>query len=135
MQLDNKEIVPEFYEAFARRDFEGILQIYAKSVHYHDPIFDIRGDQVSGLWDMMRTEETGLNVKALSIGESGFFKIKNRKSSNILILTVCIRVLARVWVFWGKVLRWANWLQIRFKSQVLKPVNVYRLSYLQVKMD
>ncbi|MCG8374473.1 MAG: hypothetical protein MI700_13110, partial [Balneolales bacterium] len=62
-------------------------------------------------------------------------KLEMEKSSNILILTVCIRVLARVWVFWGKVLGWANWLQIRFKSQVLKPVNVYRLSYLQAKMN
>lgn len=49
-----RKIVDDFYTAFARKDAEAMCALYAKDVHFRDPVFlDLHGDQARGMWRML----------------------------------------------------------------------------------
>jgi ketosteroid isomerase-like protein len=48
------ELVTSFYEAFSRRDAEGMVAAYADDVHFSDPVFpDLRGPRAKDMWRML----------------------------------------------------------------------------------
>lgn len=47
-------IIRSFYEAFARRDAEGMVKHYADDVRFSDPVFpDLHGDDAKNMWRML----------------------------------------------------------------------------------
>lgn len=47
-------IITSFYEAFSKRDAEGMVKHYADDVHFSDPVFpDLHGDDAKNMWRML----------------------------------------------------------------------------------
>ena len=49
----NAELVDTFYRSFAARDAAGMAACYHSEVHFTDPVFDLRGPDVSAMWAML----------------------------------------------------------------------------------
>ena len=50
----NAALINRFYEAFARRDAEGMVACYAPNVRFADPAFgELHGDEARGMWRML----------------------------------------------------------------------------------
>lgn len=50
----NAALLTRFYEAFARRDAEGMVACYHPDVDFSDPVFPaLHGDQARGMWRML----------------------------------------------------------------------------------
>lgn len=48
------EIVTSFYEAFARRDAEAMVAMYADDVRFSDPMFsNLKGESAKNMWRML----------------------------------------------------------------------------------
>jgi ketosteroid isomerase-like protein len=61
----NEELIRRFYDAFAKRDAEGMAKCYAPDVHFHDPVFgDLYGERASGMWRMLAGRAKDLRVEA-----------------------------------------------------------------------
>ena len=47
-------VIKAFYEAFSKRDAEGMVKHYADDVRFSDPVFtDLRGSDVGDMWRML----------------------------------------------------------------------------------
>jgi ketosteroid isomerase-like protein len=58
-----RKLVDDFYGAFARRDGDAMAALYAKDVHFHDPVFlDLHGDQARAMWKMLCGRAKDLRV-------------------------------------------------------------------------
>ena len=54
MSASGVELITSFYEAFAKRDAEGMVKAYADDVHFSDPVFiDLKGDRAKNMWRML----------------------------------------------------------------------------------
>jgi ketosteroid isomerase-like protein len=50
----SKALIDSFYQAFARRDAEGMVASYADDVRFSDPVFtDLRGERAKNMWRML----------------------------------------------------------------------------------
>lgn len=59
----NAALINRFYEAFARRDAEGMVACYAPNVRFADPAFgELRGDEARGMWRMLIERGKDLEV-------------------------------------------------------------------------
>ncbi|MBX3220805.1 MAG: nuclear transport factor 2 family protein [Labilithrix sp.] len=48
------ELVTSFYQAFSRRDAEGMVACYADDVRFSDPVFtDLHGERAKDMWRML----------------------------------------------------------------------------------
>lgn len=57
------EIVEKFYQAFARRDWQGMVACYHDDVVFSDPVFpNLRGREAKAMWQMLVTSGTDLVV-------------------------------------------------------------------------
>ena len=57
------KLIESFYEAFARRDPEGMVAVYADDVRFSDPVFtDLRGERAKNMWRMLCERGKDLEV-------------------------------------------------------------------------
>jgi ketosteroid isomerase-like protein len=61
----NAEALRSFYEAFGRRDAEGMIAHYADDVEFSDPVFpSLKGDEARAMWRMLCERAKDLRVEA-----------------------------------------------------------------------
>lgn len=66
------EIVTRFYEAFARRDAEGMVACYADDVRFSDPVFpDLRGERAKNMWRMLCERGKDLEIEFRDVKSDG----------------------------------------------------------------
>ncbi len=59
----NVDLITSFYEAFGRRDHEGMNACYHPSVRFSDPVFrNLEGGQVRAMWHMLCEQGSDLSV-------------------------------------------------------------------------
>jgi ketosteroid isomerase-like protein len=64
----NAQVIRDFYDAFGRRDAEGMVVHYAEDVEFSDPVFPaLRGDEAHGMWRMLTGRAKDLTVVASGI--------------------------------------------------------------------
>jgi ketosteroid isomerase-like protein len=64
----NAELITRFYEAFGRRDAEGMVACYAPDVVFSDPVFpSLRGEEAGAMWRMLCERGKDLRVEASGI--------------------------------------------------------------------
>ncbi len=68
----SEQVITSFYEAFARRDAEGMVASYADDVRFSDPVFpDLRGDRAKNMWRMLCEIGKDLKVTFSDVTVSG----------------------------------------------------------------
>lgn len=64
----NADLIRRFYDAFGRRDAEGMAACYADDVSFGDPAFpDLKGSNASDMWRMLCESGKDLRVEASEI--------------------------------------------------------------------
>lgn len=64
----NSALIERFYDAFGRRDGEGMVACYHRDVTFSDDVFgELDGAQVRGMWRMFCETGTDLRVQASEI--------------------------------------------------------------------
>lgn len=59
----SERVITSFYEAFARRDAEGMIGSYSDDVRFSDPVFpDLRGERAKDMWRMLCELGTDLEI-------------------------------------------------------------------------
>lgn len=57
------KLIESFYEAFARRDAEAMVALYADDVRFSDPVFpELRGERAKDMWRMLCERGKDLQV-------------------------------------------------------------------------
>ena len=72
MSHSNTELIQRFYEAFQRRDIEGMLACYDDDIVFQDPAFgELRGAQANDMWRMLveRAKEFSLTFGGVQANE------------------------------------------------------------------
>ena len=63
MHEPTRKLVDDFYAAFARKDADAMCALYAKDVHFHDPVFqDLHGDEARAMWKMLAGRAKDLRI-------------------------------------------------------------------------
>jgi len=66
------ELITKFYEAFSRRDAEGMVACYADDVVFSDPVFtELRGIEAKNMWRMLCERGTDLKVVFRDVTSDG----------------------------------------------------------------
>lgn len=91
----NTKIIEKFYQSFAQKDYQGMAMCYHPDIHFTDPVFDLKGEEASAMWEMLCKkakdfELTFKNVKAE--GNTGsahweatyLFSASGRKVHNVI---------------------------------------------------
>lgn len=93
---DNRQVIERFYEAFARRDAEGMNACYHPEVSFSDPVFSgLKGDEARAMWTMLCERGKDLVVTHRDVraeGERGWahweatytFSATGRKVLNVI---------------------------------------------------
>lgn len=69
---DHADTIRSFYEAFGRKDHEGMARCYHADVHFSDPVFpDLHGDEARAMWHMLCEQGRDLVVRASDIAVAG----------------------------------------------------------------
>jgi ketosteroid isomerase-like protein len=64
----NKQLLTDFYDAFARRDGAAMERCYATNAHFEDAVFSLDGaDRIGGMWRMLCERGQDLRVEASHI--------------------------------------------------------------------
>src|SRR3954471_22198203 len=64
----NALAIKSFYDAFGRRDAEGMITHYAAEVEFSDPVFPaLKGDEARSMWQMLCGRAADLRVEATGI--------------------------------------------------------------------
>ena len=64
MYEPTRKLVDDFYAAFARKDADAMCALYAKDVHFRDPVFqDLHGDEARAMWKMLAGRAKDLRIK------------------------------------------------------------------------
>ena len=70
--MNRIQIIEEFYQAFHKRDYEGMNAHYAPKVRFHDPAFrELRDDEPRAMWHMLCAAARDLSIECSNIRESG----------------------------------------------------------------
>jgi ketosteroid isomerase-like protein len=56
------QLIKQFYAAFARRDYQGMIECYAPDILFEDPVFTLQGKQVGAMWHMLCERGEDLQV-------------------------------------------------------------------------
>jgi ketosteroid isomerase-like protein len=68
----SRQVITEFYEAFARRDHEAMAALYLPDATFSDPAFGhLEGPEVTAMWRMLAKAATDLEVTSRDITASG----------------------------------------------------------------
>ncbi|MBK7467080.1 MAG: nuclear transport factor 2 family protein [Saprospiraceae bacterium] len=58
--MSNKQIIENFYRAFAASDIEGMLSCYHDKIQFEDPAFGkLEGDRAKNMWRMLLLSSNG----------------------------------------------------------------------------
>ena len=58
--MNNKEIIENFYTAFANKDAEAMVQYYDDNIEFEDPAFGkIKGEEAKNMWRMLVSSLNG----------------------------------------------------------------------------
>jgi limonene-1,2-epoxide hydrolase len=69
---EHERLVRSFYEAFAKRDAEGMVACYADDVHFSDPVFpDLHGDRAKAMWRMLCERGKDLRIELGEVAADG----------------------------------------------------------------
>ncbi len=62
--MTNKEIIQQFYQAFAQGDAEGMVKLYSNDIKFKDPAFgELQGEDVKNMWRMLiRNGKGGISI-------------------------------------------------------------------------
>lgn len=64
-------VIKAFYEAFSKRDAEGMVKHYADDVRFSDPVFEnLEGEEAKNMWRMLCERGKDLVVEPSDITES-----------------------------------------------------------------
>lgn len=64
-------VIKAFYEAFSRRDAEGMVKHYADDVRFSDPVFtDLKGEDAKNMWRMLCERGKDLEVEPSNITDT-----------------------------------------------------------------
>lgn len=65
-------VIKAFYEAFSKRDAEGMVKHYADDVRFSDPVFtDLKGEEAKNMWRMLCERGKDLEVEPSNITDTG----------------------------------------------------------------
>ena len=65
------DVIKAFYEAFSKRDAEGMVKHYADDVRFSDPVFqDLKGEEAKNMWRMLCERGKDLTVEVSNITAS-----------------------------------------------------------------
>ncbi len=54
MAVNHEELINNFYSAFQKRDYKGMIACYSDDIVFFDPVFGLlRGDEVRAMWEML----------------------------------------------------------------------------------
>lgn len=68
----SERVITTFYEAFSRRDAEGMVACYADDVRFSDPVFpELRGEQAKNMWRMLCELGKDLRVEFRDVTADG----------------------------------------------------------------
>lgn len=70
----NEQLITNFYEAFARRDFAAMAECYHPEATFSDPVFkDLKGRQIAAMWHMLclNAQEFSVSFDSVQADESG----------------------------------------------------------------
>jgi ketosteroid isomerase-like protein len=57
-------LITRFYEAFSRRDAEGMVACYHQDIEFSDPVFpDLQGDRARAMWQMLCERGKDLRIE------------------------------------------------------------------------
>ncbi len=62
MSHANETLLRDFYRAFGQKDWKSMEPAYHADVHFTDPVFDLHGPRVIGMWRMLCTSSTDLSL-------------------------------------------------------------------------
>src|SRR5882762_215596 len=62
MSHANETLLRDFYGAFGQKDWKTMEPAYHPEVHFTDPVFDLHGPRVIGMWRMLCTSSTDLTL-------------------------------------------------------------------------
>lgn len=69
---EHEALINQFYEAFARRDAEGMAACYHADVVFSDPAFgELRGKDAGDMWRMLTSRGKDLEVRHSQVSASG----------------------------------------------------------------
>jgi ketosteroid isomerase-like protein len=58
--MNNKELITEFYSAFASHDYKRMVACYHDDIEFSDPAFGtLKGDQAKAMWKMLIERSAG----------------------------------------------------------------------------
>lgn len=91
----NAKIIEKFYQSFAQKDSLGMAMCYHPDIHFTDPVFDLKGESASAMWEMLckRAKNFELTFKDITTnGNKGtahweatyLFSASGRKVHNII---------------------------------------------------
>lgn len=58
----NSQLIENFYTAFARRDYAGMIACYAPDINFADEVFTLHGKRVGAMWHMLCEAGTDLQI-------------------------------------------------------------------------
>ena len=63
--MDSTSLINEFYTAFARQDYKGMVSCYHPDIEFSDPAFGLlKGDEARAMWQML-IERSGGKLKVV----------------------------------------------------------------------
>jgi ketosteroid isomerase-like protein len=72
MSASEEKLITSFYEAFKKRDAEGMVASYADDVHFSDPVFpDLNGDRAKNMWRMLCERGKDLEIEFRDVKVDG----------------------------------------------------------------
>ncbi len=72
VDAEHERLIKRFYEAFSKRDAEGMVACYADDVRFSDPVFtDLRGDRAKNMWRMLCERGKDLTIEFTDVKASG----------------------------------------------------------------
>jgi ketosteroid isomerase-like protein len=68
----SRQLVSDFYAAFARLDHAAMARLYAGDARFSDPVFrQLYGDEVTAMWRMLCTAATDLDISVRDVTANG----------------------------------------------------------------
>jgi ketosteroid isomerase-like protein len=148
--MDNTELIRKFYSAFSKRDHETMAECYHPDVHFKDEVFELSGDEVSKMWEMLCRRGKDLEITFTVDGDQArwealyTFSGTGRKVHNIIYaefefkdgLIISHRDRFSFWR-WSKhalglpgyLLGWSSFLKKKVQSQAAKSLNAFISDY------
>jgi hypothetical protein len=151
MPHPHEDLIARFYDAFERRDPDGMAACYHADIYFQDEVFDLHGARAGAMWHMLCSRGKDLELEVSDIEadeESGsarwvaaytFSQTKRAVRNDIratfifedgLIRTHRDRFDFRAWSQQalgaaGTLLGWTPWLRQKVRAQAAKGLDVY----------